>query len=63
MFIKKLLIAATGTAISMTAFLANHLTIDAYPAKAVAQNFNEIYVFGDSLSDIGNMSQATQGDQ
>ncbi|MGB3205148.1 MAG: SGNH/GDSL hydrolase family protein [Crinalium sp.] len=60
MLIKKLLIATAGTAISLTAFLAN-MTINAYPAKAVAQNFNEIYVFGDSLSDIGNMSQATQG--
>ncbi|HEY9694958.1 MAG TPA: SGNH/GDSL hydrolase family protein [Oculatellaceae cyanobacterium] len=61
MLIKKLLIATAGTAISLTAFLANTLTIDAYRAKTVAQNFNEIYVFGDSLSDIGNMSQATQG--
>jgi phospholipase/lecithinase/hemolysin len=61
MLIKKLLIATAGTAISLAAFLANTLTIDAYPAKAVAQNFNEIYVFGDSLSDVGNMSQATKG--
>lgn len=29
------------------------------PLKAIAQNFDEIYVFGDSLSDDGNFYQAT----
>jgi len=30
--------------------------------RAPAQSFDQIYVFGDSLSDIGNVSDTTRGD-
>ena len=33
-----------------------------FPSEASAQNFDEIYVFGDSLSDVGNVFKATRGE-
>ena len=31
------------------------------PMKAMASNFSQFYVFGDSLSDTGNIFTATEG--
>ncbi|MFE1745851.1 SGNH/GDSL hydrolase family protein [Coleofasciculus sp. H7-2] len=33
-----------------------------FPNAVSAQNFNQIYVFGDSLSDVGNVYKATNGE-
>src|SRR4028118_1275503 len=64
MSIKKLLMATVGAAIALGvcgAYIAL-VTALGFPNKASAQNFDEIYVFGDSLSDVGNVFQATRGE-
>lgn len=37
------------------------LLVFASPAKVLAENYNEIYIFGDSLSDTGNVLNITNG--
>jgi phospholipase/lecithinase/hemolysin len=55
MWIKKLSVATAGVVFVLG-------TILGFSSGAAAQNFNEIYVFGDSLSDVGNVSETTKGD-
>lgn len=52
---KKLLLTAAGATIAST-------TVLAFPSTASTQNFDEIYVFGDSLSDVGNVFKATHSE-
>ena len=62
MFIKRLSLAIASAAISLTLGCANALTtVSAEPNNAATRNFDQIYVFGDSLSDVGNVYKATQG--
>lgn len=62
MLIKKLSMVTAGAAISLTACFGNMATVLGLPSRASAQNFDEIYVFGDSLSDVGNVFKTTKGD-
>lgn len=52
---KKWWLATVGFTISLTIILGSFNPIS-------AQNYPQIYVFGDSLSDVGNVYQATNGD-
>lgn len=52
MLMKKLSIAAAGVVFTGTAW--------GFSSLAWAQSFKQIYVFGDSLSDVGNVFQSTQ---
>lgn len=53
---KKWWLAIVGFTISLVIIVGSFKPI-------TAQNFPQIYVFGDSLSDIGNVYQATNGDR
>ncbi|MCL1469137.1 SGNH/GDSL hydrolase family protein [Argonema antarcticum] len=52
MSIKRLWIATAGVAIALAIIFVS-------PSGILAQNFDRIYVFGDSLSDMGNVFKAT----
>lgn len=55
MWLKKLLMATVTAVIALA-------TVLEFPSTAATQNFDEIYVFGDSLSDVGNVFKATKGE-
>lgn len=52
---KRLSMLAAGCAIALSAVLG-------LPNGAASQNYQQLYVFGDSLSDTGNAFKTTQGD-
>jgi phospholipase/lecithinase/hemolysin len=54
MLIKKILVATAGAAIAF-------FTVLGFPNEVSAKNFDEIYVFGDSISDVGNAYKVTRG--
>ncbi|MBD1935237.1 MULTISPECIES: SGNH/GDSL hydrolase family protein [Cyanophyceae] len=55
MLIKKILVATAGAAIAFFSVLG-------FPNEVSAKNFDEIYVFGDSISDVGNAYKVTRGE-
>ncbi|MBD1837530.1 SGNH/GDSL hydrolase family protein [Coleofasciculus sp. FACHB-64] len=64
MFMKKLCMASAKAAIAKPRRVLALLTLFSvlgFPNPVSAENFNQIYVFGDSLSDVGNVLQATNG--
>ncbi|MEP0748498.1 MULTISPECIES: SGNH/GDSL hydrolase family protein [unclassified Coleofasciculus] len=61
---KKLCMASAKAAIAKPRRVLALLTLFSvlgFPNPVSAENFNQIYVFGDSLSDVGNVLQATNG--
>ncbi|MEP0757618.1 SGNH/GDSL hydrolase family protein [Coleofasciculus sp. FACHB-T130] len=61
---KKLCMASAKAAIAMPRRVLALLTLFSVlgvPNPGSAQTFNQIYVFGDSLSDVGNVLKATNG--
>jgi phospholipase/lecithinase/hemolysin len=64
MFMKKLWMATAKAAIAKPRRVFALLTLFSvlgFPNAVSAENFNQIYVFGDSLSDVGNVLEATNG--
>ena len=53
---------ATVAAISLTACFTNVVITLGSASMAATQSFDEIYVFGDSLSNVGNVFKTTKGE-